>query len=80
MTTLAAVLPQVTLETAVVVRAVIERNRQVIVAGVAPPHKPSVDKKKQRVSIVSQLVADFNAFKQFLVKFDKRQDNKLFHL
>ena len=46
LTTLAITPPQVAFELAVVVPTDIEHTRQVIVAGVAPPHKPSADKKK----------------------------------
>ena len=66
LTTIAAAPPQVALDPAVVVPADIERNREAIVAGVAPPRKLSADEKKQRASIVSQLAADFNAFKNSL--------------
>ena len=66
LTTIAAAPPQVALDPAVVVPADIERNREAIVAGVAPPRKLSADEKKQRASIVSQLAADFNAFKHSL--------------
>jgi hypothetical protein len=41
-------------------------NLQAIVAGVAPPRTLSGDENNQRASIVSQLAADFNTFKQSL--------------
>ena len=66
LTTIAAAPPQVALEPAVVVPADIEHNRQTLVVGVAPSRKLSAEKKKQRTSIVSQLAADFNAFKHSL--------------
>ena len=54
LSTLAAASPQIALEPAAVVLVDIERNRQVVIAGVAPPRKPSADEKKQRASIVSK--------------------------
>jgi len=66
LTTIAAAPLQVALDPAVIVPVDIERNREAIAAGVALPRKLSADEKKQRASIVSQLAADFNAFKHSL--------------